>query len=173
MPHKNTSSAYDFSRFEPKVAAPAQPTQKEQPKQESNIVAIPEEHLRKTTKFRRRLKTRGAAKKVILIGVGAAICTVLIAGQVRTSELTDKIDTAQQSLTEAESLYTQYQMKNDSQFSLTTIEEYASKNLGMTKADQTQMEYIELSSKDKGEVMQVKEQNWLVSAWNYVVNLLS
>ena len=89
------------------------------------------------------------------------------------SELTDKIDTAQQSLTEAESLYTQYQMKNDSQFSLTTIEEYASKNLGMTKADQTQMEYIELSSKDKGEVMQVKEQNWLVSAWNYVVNLLS
>ena len=166
MPHKNTSSAYDFSRFEPKVAAPAQPTQKEQTKQESNIVAIPEEHLRKTTKFR-------AAKKVILIGVGAAICTVLIAGQVRMSELTDKIDTAQQSLTEAESLYTQYQMKNDSQFSLTTIEEYASKNLGMTKADQTQMEYIELSSKDKGEVMQVKEQNWLVSAWNYVVNLLS
>lgn len=168
MAKRNETSAYDFTLFEAKPAEEP----KRQPKQD-NIIEIPKEHLVKTVKGRRRVRNRGAVKKAILLVIGAAICLFLVFGQVRLAELTEQIETTQQELTEAESLYTQYQMRSDSQLSLTSIEEFATKNLGMAKAEQTQMEYIELSSSDKGEVVQSDNDNWLASAWRFVVNLLS
>ena len=168
MANRTENAAYDFTRFE---AKPAQLPEK-QP-QQNNILEIPQDHYVKTNKARRRMRNRGAVKKAVWIIIGATICLFLIFGQVRLAELTSKIEDAQTQLTEAESLYTQYQMRSDSQMSLTAIEEYATKNLGMTKVEQAQMEYIELSSNDKGEVVQAENTNWLSSAWQFLVNLLS
>lgn len=168
MAKPNDTSAYDFALFEPKPVEEPQPAPKK-----DNIIAIPQEHIVKTTKGRRRIKNKKAVRNVILIMIGATICMFMILGQVRLAELTSQIDEASQQLTEAESLYTQYQMKSDSQLSLTSVEEYATKNLGMAKAEQTQMEYIEISSDDKGEVVQSEGGNWFTSAWNFLVNLLS
>ena len=170
----NDTSAYNFSLFMPKAAAEAQPQQDpRQAPRKNNIIRIPQEHLIKTQKNRRRGKNRAAVRKVILMIIGAGIALFMIFGWVRMAELTEQIENATQQLTEAESLYTQYQMRSDSQLSLTAVEKYATEKLGMAKAEQTQMEYIELSSNDKGEVVQSSGGNWFTSAWNYVVNLLS
>lgn len=177
MAKQNESGAYDFSLFEPKAEAlpepSAQPGRSAEPEQENKILEMPKEHIAKIYRVRRRVRNRSAVKNVALILSGAAICVLLVFGQVRLAELTEQTETTAKQLTEAESLYTQYQMKTDSQLSPTAIEQYAADKLGMTKSDQTQMEYIELSSKDKGEVIQAEDSNWFVSAWNFIVNLLS
>lgn len=166
-----TNTAYDFALFEPKKEKEPQ-QQPEQPNQ-NNIIRMPKEHLDHTTKTRRRAKNHGAVKKVVLMVLGAVICAVLIFSQVRLAELTSQIEATNKALEESQSLYTQYQMKTDSQLSPSAVEEYATKNLGMAKEEQTQMEYIELSSNDKGVVVQEEEQNWIVGAWNFLINLLS
>lgn len=172
----NDTSAYNFSLFAPKASAQAQPRPQRDPRQEprkNNIIQIPKEHLIKTQKNRRRGKNRAAVRNVILMIIGASIALFMIFGWVRLAELTEQIEEATQQLTEAESLYTQYQMRSDSQLSLTSVEKYATEKLGMAKAEQTQMEYVELSSNDKGEVVQPDGGNWFTSTWNYIVNLLS
>lgn len=177
MAKLNDNSAYDLSRFEPKAAAQPKPRPEETPgkkkKDENNILTIPQSHYTHVRKVRRRGKNRSAVVKVMVMVAVAAICLVMVLGQVRLAELTQQIESTSKSLTEAESLYTQYQMKSDSQLSLQSVEQYATEQLGMAKADQNQMQYVELSSKDKGEVVQEQGTNWLVSAWNYLVKLLS
>ena len=172
----NDTSAYNFSLFMPRGAAQAQPQPQQEPRQlprKNNILHMPKDHLAKTRKNRRRGKNRAAVRRVILMVIGATIALFMIFGWVRLAELTEQIEDATEQLTEAESLYTQYQMRSDSQLSLTAVEQYATEQLGMAKAEQTQMEYIELSSNDKGEVVQPDGENWFTSTWNYVVNLLS
>ena len=166
-----TNNAYDFALFEPrKVEEPEQ--QPNQPK-ENNLIKMPQEHLDKTTQKRRRAKNHGAVKKVVLMGMGAAVCAFLIFNQVRLAELTSEIEATNKALEESQSLHIQYQMQTDSQLSPSAVEEYATKNLGMAKEEQTQMEYIELSSDDKGVVIQAEDPNWIVSGWNFLINLLS
>jgi len=166
-----TNTAYDFALFEPKKVE--EPQQQPQQPKKNNIIRMPKEHLDKTTKTRRRVKNHGAVKKVILMVMGAAICAVLIFSQVRLAELTSQIEATNKALEESQSLYIQYQMQTDSQLSPSAVEEYATKNLGMAKEEQTQMEYIELSSDDKGVVVQEEDPNWIVSGWNFLINLLS
>ena len=168
----NDTSAYNFALFAPKPAPQPEQDPRRAPRK-NNIIEIPKEHLQKTQKTRRRGKNRTATRRVILMVIGAGICLFMIFGWVRLAELTEQIEKTTRELTEAESLYTQYQMKSDSQLSLTAVEDYATKELGMAKAEQTQMEYIEISSNDKGEVVQPDGENWFSSTWDYIVNLLS
>jgi uncharacterized protein HemX len=169
MAKQEQAGAYDFAMFEPKPSAAPQ----EEPERKAKILEMPKDRFAQETKRRRGKKTSGARRTVVFLGILALACVLMIISQVRLAELTSQIETTTEALTEAESLYTQYQMRSDSQLSLTSVEEYAEKNLGMAKADQTQMEYIELSADDKAEVMQPEDENWFVSAWRFVVNLLS
>ena len=78
-----------------------------------------------------------------------------------------------QKLEESQSVQTQLQMNLDSQTSLAKIESVATEDLGMKRVVQNQMNYIGLSEGDKGEVVTDTNSNWLASAWNAIVNLLS
>lgn len=168
MIQPNRSEAYDFSRFEEK---PKQPVDAEAPK--DNILEMPKEQLQKNTKLRKRLRTLRVTVTCMGLAVMFGISCFLVFGQVQLTELTETITDVTQQLEESQSLETQLQMNLDSQTSLAKIESVAAGNLGMTRVSQNQMNYIGISEGDKGEIITEVNHNWLVSAWNSLVNLLS
>ncbi len=177
MPKIEDTAAYDLALFSPKSSAePARRPEEEIPRRapkKSNVIEIPKERYAQVRKTRRRGRNRSAVAKILLMVAGAAIALFLIIGQVRLAELTEQIESTKKELEEAQSLYTQYQMKTDSQLSLSSIEKFATNNLGMVKENQGQMVYVEMSAEDKGEVIQQENTNWIGAAWNFIVNILS
>ena len=105
---------------------------------------------------------------VILATVGS-----LVYGQVQLTELTDSINSTEQAISESESLYTQLQMKSDALLSIDSVEAYAEQNLGMRKAEKSQVEYITTAQGDEGTVLQsVGEQSLLDQIWIWLLHLL-
>ena len=110
----------------------------------------------------------------LAFGVMISIVGTMVYGQVQLTELTENLNAATKTLNESESVYTQLQMKSDSQLSLQTVENYATGKLGLKKIEQNQVEPISLSKGDKTQVVQSGEdENWLTSLWNSILQLLS
>ena len=159
------NTAYDFSRFEPRRKEQAEEAQK------NNIIQLPKEQIEKNARPRLhpvRLLSTFAMFAVILATVGS-----LVYGQVQLTELTDSINSTEQEIAESESLYTQLQMKSDAMLSIDSVEAYAEQNLGMRKAEKSQVEYISTAQGDEGTVLQsVGEQSILDQIWNWFRQLL-
>lgn len=169
MIQPNRSEAYDFSRFEEKPKqTPASDTQKK-----DQILEMPTEQLQKNTKLRKRLRAMRVAITCMGLAVMFGISSFFVFGQVQLTELTEDITTATRELEESQSVQTQLQMNLDSQTSLSKIESVAVGDLGMKRVTQNQMNYIGISEGDKGQIITEINTNWLVSAWNSLVNLLS
>lgn len=98
---------------------------------------------------------------------------VIIHGQVQLTELNQQISNASTALSDQESLYTQLQMKIDSKLSTDKVEQYAESQLGMTKADSYQKEYIKLSDGDKAEVSGDQSSNIFESIAQAIAGLWS
>ncbi len=99
---------------------------------------------------------------------------MLIYGQVQMTELTEKINTANKSLAESESIYTQLQMKSAAELSLDSVEDYAKNQLGMQKIEKNQVEYIGVSGGDQGQVLNgAEDENIFTAIWNWLQQLLS
>ena len=141
----NNNAAYDLTLFDEEntysSAAPkrreAEPVKKPKKKAKNNVVKFSEED---KLKARRR---RHNPLKLLLGGVSAAVVTVIIGfiivGQVQLTELNQQIISAQETLEDTQSIYTQNQMKLEANLSTSQIEEYAA-SLGMTKASNAQKE---------------------------------
>ena len=182
MAYENRNAAYDLSLFDDStdyVSGTAVPERKEEvhKKQErkrrkNNVVSLPKEELqnnrrRKHNKFKLALGTAGGAVAAVVIGI-------IIVGQVRLTELNQEVITAKETLANAQSVYTQTQMKLESKLSTSDIEKYAEDTLGMTKATNTQKEFVTLSGGDKAEVSATQESdNIFAQFWNSVQNLWS
>lgn len=96
----------------------------------------------------------------VLLGVVLVVVVItIITSQVRLTELNQEISDAKHTLEEKQSIYTQYQMKVDANLSTAVVEKYAQENLGMTKATNSQKEFISLSQGDKAEVTIEEEKN--------------
>ena len=74
--------------------------------------------------------------------------------QVLINELNTQIVAAENEISILEGEQTQYQIQIDSKLSEEKIESYAESNLGMTKADNMQKEFITMSGEDKAEILQ-------------------
>ncbi len=82
--------------------------------------------------------------------VALVVCMIL--GQVQLTELNQQISNAQTDLEEQQSIYIQAQMKVEAKYSSALVEESAQADLGMSRADTYQKEYISLAEGDKAEV---------------------
>lgn len=163
------NKAYDFSMFEPK---PRESVQPERRVQKNNVISLPEKELEKN----RRPKLHPFKMLSFFLALFITVGTVgmLIYGQVQMTELTEKINTANKSLAESESVYTQLQMKSAAELSLDTVEDYATNELGMQKIEKNQVEYIGISGEDQGEVLNdFGNDNIFTSIWNWLQELLS
>ncbi|MBQ2212067.1 MAG: hypothetical protein II410_04160, partial [Ruminococcus sp.] len=113
---------------------------------------------------------------LLLGGVSAAVVTVIIGfiivGQVQLTELNQQIISAQETLEDTQSIYTQNQMKLEANLSNAEIEKYAA-SLGMTKASNAQKEFISLEGGDKAEVSVQKSENIFTQFIESIKNLWS
>ena len=108
---------------------------------------------------RRRSKIARIAAAVVF-GIAVAFIVVsIIHGQVQLTELNQEIADAKDELAEQQSVYTQLQMKVDSSISTAVVEEYAKDKLNMSKAANSQKEFVKLSEGDKAEVSISSDKN--------------
>lgn len=102
----------------------------------------------------------GGITLLVIFGIAFAFIVVsIIHGQVQLTELNQEIVNAKAELAEKQSEHTQLQMKVDSSISTAVVEEYARDNLKMSKATNSQKEFVNLSEGDKAEVSMDKDKN--------------
>ena len=182
MAYDNRNEAYDLSLFDDDVTssvASALPQRKEQEvhkkarrkKTVAKVVSLPEEELqkirrRKHNPLKLTLGTVGGALVALVIGT-------IIVGQVQLTELNQQIITAKTTLADSQSVYTQNQMKVEAGLSSSEIETYAEDVLGMTKASNTQKEFVTLSGGDKAEVSSTDSGNIFTQFIDSLKNLWS
>ncbi len=155
MQEKNL--AYDLSLFDATVK-----------KEKNNVVELPP--------FKNKVKTKQKLSLINMITISllfVAMITVvstLVFSQVLLTELTENIACLTNELNEKQSIYTQLQMKADAKLSLKTVEEYSKSELGMSKIEPSQIEYIRLSEGDKSSI---NIQNVHLGFFSNIKNLIS
>ena len=109
-----------------------------------------------------------------LIGlVTIVMIALIIAGQAQLTELNQMIANENKNLEEKQSLYIQTQMKLESKYSSDIVEEKAQAELGMSRADSYQKEYISLEDGDKAEAAESGGSNIFESIANAISDLWS
>ena len=135
------------------------------------VISLPEEELHKIRKRRHN------PLKVALGTIGGAAVAMIIAtiiiGQVRITELNQQIITAKETLSNAQSVYTQTEMSLQAKLSSSDIEKYAENQLGLTKASSSQQEFVSLSGGDKAEVTSPESENLFTQFISSIANLWS
>ena len=158
MAYEYRNLAYDLRLFEEEeifatsVQTPEKEKAKHQPKKEKLNTDV--NQTKKAIKKEKRRKNNffAIACAVAFSLLIVAVVGLIIHGQVQLTELNQQISAAQKSLEEQQSLYTQLQMKVDASISTAVVEKYAKENLGMTKASNSQKEFVSLSEGDKVEI---------------------
>ena len=180
MAYDNHNAAYDLSLFDedltyssatPKRNQEESSERKARKKQKNKVVSLPENELnkirrRKHNPFKIAVGTLSAAIVTFVIGV-------IIVGQVQLTELNQEIITAQSTLADTESIYTQNQMKVEANLSNAEIEKYATETLGMTKASGAQKEFVAIEEGDKAEVSASDNGNIFTRFFESIFNLWS
>ena len=173
----NNNAAYDLNLFDAEdtysSAAPKrseEPVKKPKKEAKNNVVTFSEEDKLKARRRKRH------PLKLLFGGVSAAMVTVIIGfiivGQVQLTELNQQIITAQKSLADTQSIYTQNQMKLEANLSKAEIEKHAAES-GMTKASNAQKEFVSLEGSDKAEVSVQKEETIFTRFIESIKNLWS
>lgn len=162
MSLKERSEAYDLSLFEERI-----PDIEISVKSQKNKVVSLEEERSKAPKA--RIKPLNAFMCVVISGLVITAVVAIIHGQAQLTELNQQISDAETQLTELESYYTQLEMKVETKFSPAVVEEYAKNQLGMSKTESYQKEFISLSEGDKAVVVGEEEKSW----WQRLTDAIS
>ena len=174
MSYNNRNAAYDLSLFE----STAVPLEKEPEKKKSNnqkaknnVVKISNEQIYIIRK--RRHNPLKLAVGVVFGAVVTFVIATIIQGQVQLTELSKEIASANKELSIQQSIYTEMQMKANATLSTSVIDEYAVNKLGMTKAINSQKEFVNLSEGDKAEITQTQNDNIFTTIANAIAGLWS
>ena len=149
MAYEN-NAAYELDMFRDSTAPKLPKEKTTEKKQDNKVVTLPQEALikirrRKHNPFKLFIGSLGAAVIVIIVGA-------IIVGQVQLTEVNQQIISAEETLRNSQSTYTQNRMALQSKLSTSEIEKYAQDKLGMSKADNIRKEYVSLSQGDKAEI---------------------
>ncbi|MBQ6625987.1 MAG: septum formation initiator family protein [Ruminococcus sp.] len=158
MAYEYRNLAYDLRLFEDEeiyssaVTAPQKEKAKSKSKKEKQNTDVDRSKKIIVKVKRRKNNFFGIAGAVVFAVLVVAVVGLIIHGQVQLTELNQQISSANRQLEEQQSLYTQLQMKVDASISTAVVEKYAKENLGMTKASNSQKEFVSLSEGDKVEI---------------------
>lgn len=145
MAYIDENSAYDLSLFE-------EPEEQEVTKAESQpnrVYDINKERRQRRWARVNPLEALGGAAASVMVVVALA---AIIHGQAQLTELNHEISSAQKTLAELGSAYTQVEMAVENKLGPSVVEEYARDKLGMTKTDSSRKEFISFSEGDKAVV---------------------
>lgn len=166
------TAAYDLSLFDTSAEETIKVKKKKQKeKNNSNVVTLPQEELHKI-RFRKHNPFKVFVGSAVVCAITAVVIAIIM-GQVQLTELNQQIITAQNELSNQQSVYTQTQMAVQSNLSTSEIQKYAEEQLGMTKASNAQKEFIELSDGDKAEITQDTKGDIFSQIANAISNLWS
>ena len=179
--YSHGSLAYDFTLFEEhdeRVKARAKKAKDKAAEdggvQKKNDRAEHAESSRGVKRARRRKTAFGRIALAVIFGLAILfIVGSIIHGNVQLTELNQEISDAKAALAEQQSEYTQLEMKVDSSISTSVVEQYAKEKLNMSKAANTQKEFINLSDGDKAEVTMTEDKNIFESIADAIASLWS
>lgn len=157
--------SYDISLFETAEINEEEKEKEKILKQEIEAEAKAEQH--------RRNKIYGVIKGLSCGAVVAIMLGCVIVKQAQLTELNQQITNANKTLEEQKSLYIQTQMKVEAKYSSDIVEESAQSELGMSRADSYQKEYISLSEGDKAEISETGGTNIFETIANAIADLWS
>lgn len=163
------NNAYDISLFETDNTVREVTYPRED--RRNKVVKIPRRKIEQVR--RRRHNPFKLAVGFSLSAVVVIVVSMIIYGQVQLTELNQNIELAQEKLSNSQSEYTQMQMNVDAKYTTAIIEEYAKNQLGMSKASNSQKEFVDLSNGDKAEVIQPEEESLFDSIANAISSLWS
>ncbi len=160
----NYSAAYDFSLFEERdgnavrIAEPRRRA-KENPAPRENVVELPAEKLRENQ--RAKIKPLSLIFKASALLIIFASVLSIVYSQVQLTELTNEINISEKALAEEEAMEVQLTMQTAEKINTADVEEYARKQLGMSKINEGQVVYMNMASSDQGTVLrESKEPNF-------------
>ena len=169
-----SGEAYDFSLFEDHADGAEHASEtREEKAQRDNIIALPDREAKKREKARLHKHTFKAVASCAFIALMVGVFGGFVYGQVQLSELAVQVSNANTKLSEQQSVYTQLQMKSEAQQSLSTVEDKATKELGMSKVDPSRLETVEWNTADKGQVLQKTSDSFFAKLWERITSLLS
>lgn len=145
MAYIDENSAYDLSLFE----EPEEPIVPEAKSQQNNVYDLNRERRQRRWANVNPLDVLATAAVTAMVITAVA---AIIHGQAQLTELTHQIASAQSTLAELSSTYTQVQMAVENKLGPSVVEEYAKNELGMSKTDSSQKEFISFSEGDKAVV---------------------
>ena len=161
----SSNNAYDISVFEDENL------ENQDLHKKNKVIKIPKKKIEQAK--RRKRNPLKLTVSFLFSAVVVAVVGMIIYSQVQLTELNQKISEAQETLENSQSEYTQMQMNVDAKYTTSIIEEYAQDKLGMTKANSSQKEFVDLSSGDKAKVIEKEDKSifdtivdWISSIWS-------
>jgi len=140
---RSKSAQYDFSRFEPAKQSSANPKQKSNPSRKAQsqtqtlrVVITPARQRRMAEN--RAFAVHAVLSIIFLVGLAA----LMLYSRAILAAVNEDIGTQTELLSSLNGEYTRLQTELDAKISLRNIEEYASTNLGMSKVEQDQVQYV-------------------------------
>lgn len=165
MEFLSSNNAYDISVFEDENF------ENQDLHKKNKVIKIPKKKIEQAK--RRKRNPLKLTVSFLFSAVVVAVVGMIIYSQVQLTELNQKISEAQETLENSQSEYTQMQMNVDAKYTTSIIEEYAQDKLGMTKANSSQKEFVDLSSGDKAKVIEKEDKSifdtivdWISSIWS-------
>lgn len=165
MAFLSSNNAYDISVFEDENL------ENQDLHKKNKVIKIPKKKIEQAK--RRKRNPLKLTVSFLFSAVVVAVVGMIIYSQVQLTELNQKISEAQETLENSQSEYTQMQMNVDAKYTTSIIEEYAQDKLGMTKANSSQKEFVDLSSGDKAKIVEKEDKSifdtivdWISSIWS-------
>lgn len=148
--------AYDLSAFVPKT-------------EEEHDKELKASSLR-LIKNRRTEKTVAPVKLILGAALVIVIATVMIYSQVVLTELTAEVNSYESKIGNLDSEYMRLEAEMEASTSIKTLEETAEKQLGFSKIDSSQIEYVNLTGEDEITVTKTGGKYFLKEQWQKIVN---
>lgn len=124
-------------------------------------------------KNRRQEKTVAPAKIILGAAAVIAICVVMIYSQVVLTELTNEVGFYERQIADLNTEYVRLQGELEASTSIKTLEEAAENELGLTKIDSSQVEYVNLTGTDEISVARTGGKYLIKQYWDNFVATIS
>lgn len=124
-------------------------------------------------KNRRKVKVIAPVKYILAGACTIAICVIMIYSQVVLTELTSKVNTAENDIAKLQTECMRLQGELEASTSIKTLEEAAENKLGLTKIDSSQVEYVNLTGRDEIKVAHTGGKYLVEEYWNNFVEFIS
>lgn len=151
-----SAEAYDFTTFEPKDGSAARKLNTAQPVREpvrrkntNPNLKLVEPTAKQSQKQIVRLSYKKVAAVLVCCCMMFSLIALFINNSVKSTELMNAINEMENNIANAQSENVRLSSAIDSMFSIANVEKYATDVLGMTKMENYQIQYIDLSSEDQ------------------------